>query len=533
MSFYDAKLGSFGSKGYKTNNYVEPKVSNYATSRGALIYFAHEASQRVVHFLSFLDSLTLDIDYNVKLTKTASQNSARKTQGASVITYNLQLNVPAESMSESRANLAKFQELMRYINTSTDEDSADIENASFIYVFFSNIIQNGSWKAYSARERPVTLLNWGFVRKYGVKTYITSLNFNPDLEMGFIETKDGEFLAKYYSVNMTLNVMPTYQNALIDVEGRVTTVGNEIKLVEAFSDEKVYVDYNPWPFGEYMSHFNANNFNNNKFYGYDGTSTYALDKGAQIGFADINGDNKWVVFKAFIEDYSFQKEIEFTEEEVKGSDVVKIGFGGGIKSQKYNLKLNVPAHSVNESRANLKKCQDLIRYGIKKMGQYGTITTAGGGQVQIYCPNFICSASSNNKGAILSSNTIFANGLLMQFKKLTIAFDMEMGFFDYNGAMLPKMFVLSFDLELAEELGSAPLFSNKGLPKRDNSVFPFGINYSRSIQESQDQQPAGGGNSSGQPAGNGNGTQQPAGNDGAAKTKTKLPGTDDSEQEIE
>ena len=38
MSFYDAKLGSFGSKGYKTNNYVEPKVSNYATSRGALIY---------------------------------------------------------------------------------------------------------------------------------------------------------------------------------------------------------------------------------------------------------------------------------------------------------------------------------------------------------------------------------------------------------------------------------------------------------------------------------------------------------------
>jgi len=174
---------------------------------------------------------------------------------------------------------------------------------------------------------------------------------------------------------------------------------------------------------------------------------YAKAQSAVIGFACKDVKSKFVVFKAFIKsfDYNRTMDVEFDQDHNN-----PLGFKpkneGGIKSDVIKVEFDVPSGDINEALANHYKYQVFIRMA-------HIAAEPADGKINVFLRNLIQnSAKPPRKGADLTWQVITQHGLRGSIKSLDYVPDLELGFYEYKGRFFAKAFTLSieFDAGVAE-----------------------------------------------------------------------------------
>tara|TARA_R100000152_G_C6676046_1_gene111148 strand:- start:23 stop:745 length:723 start_codon:yes stop_codon:yes gene_type:complete len=221
-------------KGRKTNNKAHPSPGNsiteqidkgsdieakYASDINGIIYIQDPQTDRFVAFKAFLNSFTLDIKPSVTLDRSIFITDPFISNGQTMFTYKVSLDVPAYNAAEAEANLAKMQELFRVVGTignrTNPAHGVGIGYYDYFYefkVYFANLIQNG-W----TEGGPTVFLfdetnPQESIIQHGIGCIIKNIEYKPSTDVGFIE-KDNKFLPKHYTLDLEL-IMTDSQDSL-------------------------------------------------------------------------------------------------------------------------------------------------------------------------------------------------------------------------------------------------------------------------------------------------------------------------------
>ncbi len=212
---------------------------------------------------------------------------------------------------------------------------------------------------------------------------------------------------------------------------------------------------------------------------------------------------RMVALKAFIESYKLNltKETEFKSEGDKDSKP----FAEFASTLSFDVTLNVPAHSVNESRNNVAKIEELQRL-ISPLGGETQINALLGEKNPYFTVWFKNLISSGKKVAgypnptAITTNDMLTNGFFCYIESVNYQPDLEAGFFDYDDYtdrkhglfLFPKNIKLTLKLNYGVGLSDANIkavramgiqiaepfmaFTENGhYSAGDNAGFPFGI----------------------------------------------------------
>ena len=194
-----------------------------------------------------------------------------------------------------------------------------------------------------------------------------------------------------------------------------------------------------------------------------GYGTDSTDRTDNIIYITHIGLKRMVALKAFIESYKLNltKKIEFFSEASTSTKPIS-EYGTDIS---YSLSINIPAHSVNESRNNIAKLEEIQRL-ISPVGTprqvdltYGTHSSI----FSVWFKNLICSGSDYksypNTQTIEYEDTI-KNGFMCYIEKINFEPDFEAGFFDYDDVTDRKngkfLFPKNIKLKLELKYGALP-----------------------------------------------------------------------------
>jgi len=236
------------------------------------------------------------------------------------------------------------------------------------------------------------------------------------------------------------------------------------------------------------------------FRGYGSDTTDSTDNVIYIYSPPLK---RLVALKAFIESYkiSLTKDTEFKNEADKDSKI----FSEFASDLSFDITLNVPAHSVNESRNNTAKLEELQRL-ISRLGEQGQFDPSFGEKNSYFTVWFKNLISSGNKisnyprPTTITELDMIKNGFFCYIESINFEPDMEAGFFDYDDVtdgkhglyLFAKNIKLNLRLNYGVELSQQnirelrPLgvsiaepfmaFSQNGhYSAGDNAGFPFGV----------------------------------------------------------
>lgn len=242
-------------------------------------------------------------------------------------------------------------------------------------------------------------------------------------------------------------------------------------------------------------------FKNGKrtFRGYGSDTTDRTDNVIYIGSPALQ---RAVALKAFIDSYkiNFTKETDTKKESDKNSHM----YAEFTSDLSFDITLNIPAHSTNESRNNTAKLEELQRL-IAPLGSINQVNPKFGTKNNYFCvwfKNLIHSGekySSYPSPSSITFRQLMQHGFFCYIEGVKYEPDMDAGFFEYDdvtderkGAFLfPKNIKLSLTLKFGVELkGKKSLnltaagvsnarpqyaFSKNGhYSSGDNGRFPFG-----------------------------------------------------------
>ena len=114
------------------------------------------------------------------------------SRGQTLFRYSISLEVPANNVEEAAANLAKMQELFRYVGTlgaKIDENEHFYPNPVHYNVYFSNLICNGDENG----GPPAVPLNniegvpSDSIAENGITGIIKKIEYKPSIDTGFFE----------------------------------------------------------------------------------------------------------------------------------------------------------------------------------------------------------------------------------------------------------------------------------------------------------------------------------------------------------
>lgn len=457
-TFNGVNINKFSNEDSKANDLGTDYSTDYARNKGAVIYFANYWSERVVSFKAFISSYKVGISNEISEDDDFWMKKKILSVKMTNLEYNITLDVPSHSVNGAMTNLAKFQELARYITPGNGERS------SKTYVLLANLIHNGKY------VKKTEVAGYEEVETFGARCNLAQIDFDPDLEMGFFEY-DNKLLPKSYKVSLKLNVyVQIWEDG--DDTGK--------KLIRGFDNTTGEYDSNDiqtWPCG-------VGSFGTVSEYQDSYSDVYANAKTAKIGICQaVDNSDKYVVFKLFLENFKFTTA---TNHEIKPLTNDGMGFNvvaGGRKEMKYAFSFNVLAGSIVEAISNLSKFQALARMIVKR-GQ-----TAGA--VRVYMANLISAPGAKHAfGSTLDKSFISSNGRRGLITSIDFQPDLEMGFFDNDGLFLAKSFKI--DIEFSD---TDPLVVNEFMGTEeggdyelgggDIGAWPFGIDYDSktSLQE--------------------------------------------------
>lgn len=507
MAFYDSrKKGIFNVAGVglrsgndSSTNYAQGLVDNdtgkYKRSPSYLVFYnATTGYQKTLAFKGFLESYNLKLNNEYKIEDTSGNKKV--TKGASLFEYNISISVPSYSVNEGMNNLAKFQELERIFSISLSKYSElQSTGTNFIdpkvYVAFSNLIQNGKYSLGSSVKFPHN-------EEAAMRCVVKDFTFQPDLEMGFFEF-NSNFIPKFYTLNLLIvPIMLNTITGILTMNG-FNSDGNwsrDADLIEKENSKdpnvkaSAYKEVTYWPFGLRVSNGNYGTLNLRTINSYpnprankDGSDAYAKSKKAFLAFSTINSDiNKWVVFKSFLESFSYSKNLGYRElksQALSGNGSILIN--KPERNYNFKFKINVPAHSVNEAINNLAKINVLFRMCLEFIpnAASGEKKSFRKGQLYVSLANLIHNPASNKiPDSYPNSQTVIENGLKCVMKSINMDIDTEMGFFEFGNHFIPKMFTLDFDLELVAASAYGSMFETNGLlGNADSAKWPFNMDY--------------------------------------------------------
>ncbi len=200
----DPSKGSSYTEQIEKGSDVEKK---YASDINGILFIRDSQTDRFVAFKAFLKSFKLDINPSVTLDRSIYIVDPFVSNGQTMFTYKVTLDVPAYNREEAEANLIKMQELFRSIGTVSNRTNPEygLETGNYdVYyeyqIYFSNLINNGNNKKLAAPyifDFPTQLLE-----DNAVSCVIKSIEYKPSQDTGFFETEDKKFLPKHYTLEL-------------------------------------------------------------------------------------------------------------------------------------------------------------------------------------------------------------------------------------------------------------------------------------------------------------------------------------------
>ena len=124
--------------------------TKYASETNAVIYIQDAAVNRFVAFKAFLNSFKLNIKPSIETTNSIFILDPFISRGQTTFSYSLSVDVPAANQKEARSNLAKMQELFRYVGTLGNRSNPEkkgnmgmFDQGQVMNVYFANLINRG------------------------------------------------------------------------------------------------------------------------------------------------------------------------------------------------------------------------------------------------------------------------------------------------------------------------------------------------------------------------------------------------------
>ena len=186
------------------------KSDEYINDNNGSIFISGFNKNKIIVFKPYLKSFSFS-----RKMKEASEGGesfyalTNKLKGEFEMNYSLSFDVVSVNLQEAKDNHSKFQFLMRFLvpslESANDLGGRNNENGK-LHVKFSNLIHENAPDSYRAMHR--TPNKDGNITEIGLFCQIDSLDYNPDLAMGFFEDK-GLIFAKSFSLDLKLTAINT------------------------------------------------------------------------------------------------------------------------------------------------------------------------------------------------------------------------------------------------------------------------------------------------------------------------------------
>ena len=183
------------------------KSDEYINDNNGSIFISGFGKNKIIVFKPYLKSFSFS-----RKMKTAPPSSesfydlTNNLRGDFEMNYSLSFDVVSVNLQEAKDNHSKFQFLLRFLVPSLANSNAANITSGKLHVKFSNLIHENAPDSYRAMHRDPN--KDGDITKIGLYCQIDSLDYNPDLAMGFFEDK-GLIFAKSFSLDLKLTVINT------------------------------------------------------------------------------------------------------------------------------------------------------------------------------------------------------------------------------------------------------------------------------------------------------------------------------------
>tara|TARA_Y100001973_G_scaffold7455_1_gene10349 strand:+ start:1668 stop:2333 length:666 start_codon:yes stop_codon:yes gene_type:complete len=173
-------------------------------------------SDNIVKFKPFVKNLNYDLKFNDISVEAGSFTEIKLQHSFKTQEYNISFDVVAVDTEEAIKNHKKFQTLQRIITPFSNDGTNKIA-----YFKFANLIHGGDPKLYED-------MSYQQIQGSGLNCSIIKLDYKPDYNMGFFETK-GLIFAKAFAIDLQLNILSKKFS-------RDTNIGNVFGY--GYTDEK-------------------------------------------------------------------------------------------------------------------------------------------------------------------------------------------------------------------------------------------------------------------------------------------------------
>lgn len=171
--------------------------ADYAARTNGIIYILDKTGGRYIAFKAFLNSFKLNITPNVELSESIFVIDPFVSRGQSMFSYSVSLDVPAQSPKEAYSNLAKIQELFRYVgtlgivgNARDNVDMSKFDKASEFVVYFSNLINKCPRKPPPVFPFDGSNNTLKIIEDNGISGVIKKVEYKPSMDTGFFENDE-------------------------------------------------------------------------------------------------------------------------------------------------------------------------------------------------------------------------------------------------------------------------------------------------------------------------------------------------------
>jgi hypothetical protein len=513
------KKGIFNLNGDAVRNGVDGS-SQYANRKHAFFSVIDIDSKESVSFKCFIESFKISSDNQFDEDKTEGDNTSYKIQ--SVFSYDLVLDVPAHSTNEARNNLAKFAALERLISLNADQVTKiknGIKNIGTpakaivrpnLNFAMANLIQDGKFFL----NTNVDEVN----HDKGIPGVLKGISFNPSMDMGFFEF-DNKIIAKHYQLSLKIDCILQSEYGFFlngfNTNGNISEISQdaETNLNDDEQLQKAYESSNYWPFGLMYGDKDFKNLGGdkyssvakmNKFYNNHSDTSYANNKNLFLAISKRtnNESERYVIFKAFLESFSYNKENEVKEIEDMNNPTGVFYNYSGTNNYSWEIKINVPSYDVKEAINNLRKINMILRMSLNNNAGMSSmvLSSAGGTQrvprttqyntkshVYVRLANFIFNPSKGYRNSYNKNNDIIETGLLCKIQKFDFDIDIEEGFYEIGNHFIPKVFSINLSLDYAGSDYWGSSINNYQIDEtKDNPLWPHGMDWFDSTWTTQE-----------------------------------------------
>ena len=484
MAFWQTKRkGIFNVIGDAVRNGVDGS-SQYANQKHAHFSIIDLSNNQSVSFKAFISSFSINVDHGYDDEK--SEGPKERYKKASLFSYTLELDVPSHSTNEARNNLAKFSAFERMISVGSNEVTQRRQNGEgLIYpdlaFAMANLIQDGTFRlgdSYDSSGVNHTKPIYGIVK---------DLSFTPSLDDGFYEF-DNKIIAKHYKLSIKIDLLlRSYYGIFIngfDDAGHYTEDAGT-QAIEDGNNTVSNLNTAPyWPFGiivgdtklaqplDFIGKFyDLKSINSFQTYS---DSKYAANKDLFLGISTTRkqGNEKYVLFKAYLSNFSYAKKPNISDVDTNANPAgVVYDYKAGIEKE-WNITIDVPSNSVEEAIKNLAKINILFRMGINYVkSDNNALSNSQKAHCYVRMSNYIFNPEVPYRPSYPNSDAIIDTGLKCVMDTVGFEVDVESGFYEHAGHLIPKTFKLTLNIDYIDTA------KEYGVDFENDTLWPHGMNW--------------------------------------------------------